>query len=229
MRKAIYFISMLLLIVGFFLASIFIQSLNEDFYRQQYEQNNTPQYTGMSVDDLVRASNTLLDYMMGYLDDMEVTALVNGEERLVFDERETMHMVDVKVLFQNALYTMYGCFALAAVGINFAIITNKKQTFEVLCKAFNKTLIIFVVVVAFFGAMFYFNFNYFWTMFHEILFTNDLWLLDPNVSIMINMFPLNFFLSLCVNILIMFIVCVLVTFIVLNVPRIIMKHKELHQ
>jgi len=36
------------------------------------------------------------------------------------------------------------------------------------------------------------------------MFSNDLWLLDPRVSTMINMFPLNFWLAMCSKMLVRF-------------------------
>ena len=40
------------------------------------------------------------------------------------------------------------------------------------------------------------DFTSFWTSFHQFFFDNDYWLLDPNVSIMINLYPENFFSDL---------------------------------
>ncbi len=210
MKKLVCYLSMFMLISALFLASIFINSLNENFYRAQYVQNGTPEVTGMALEDLVLSSNTLLDYMMDYRDDMLIEAEVHGEMRPIFDERETLHMVDVKVLFQNALYIMYAFFALSAIGIIFTIIRDKKQSAALLSRTYNKTLVIFLIAATIMGVAFALNFNMFWTAFHLVLFSNDLWLLDPAVSIMINMFPLNFFLALCTRVLVMFVVSIFV-------------------
>ncbi len=219
MKKLICFLSMFMLISAIFLASIFINSLNENFYRAQYEQNGTPEVTGMSLEDLVLSSNTLLDYMMDYRDDMLIEAPVHGEMRAIFDERETLHMVDVKDLFQIALYTMYAFFGLAALGIIFVVATSKRASINILYTTYNAALGIFLVLAALMGAAFALNFNMFWTAFHLVLFSNDLWLLDPAVSIMINMFPLNFFLALCTRVLVMFLAVLAVLFVSLFIAR----------
>lgn len=44
------------------------------------------------------------------------------------------------------------------------------------------------------------DFNAFWTNFHLFFFDNDLWLLDPRTSIMINLFPGSFFFDLVIEI-----------------------------
>ena len=64
---------------------------------------------------------------------------------------------------------------------------------------------VFLGCVAIFCAI---DFDAFWTLFHQILFRNDLWLLDPTTSVMINMFPLEFFNTLVVQIVVLAIICI---------------------
>ena len=70
-----------------------------------------------------------------------------------------------------------------------------------------------------FALMFIFDFNAFWTVFHHVVFTNDLWLLDPDISTMINMFPLNFFLAMCTGILTRFAVLYFAFFTVIKLLK----------
>lgn len=48
------------------------------------------------------------------------------------------------------------------------------------------------------------DFNGFWTTFHQLFFTNDLWLLNPATDLMINLFPEAFFSHLVIRILLWF-------------------------
>jgi integral membrane protein (TIGR01906 family) len=43
------------------------------------------------------------------------------------------------------------------------------------------------------------NFNYVFTVFHEILFTNDLWLLDPRTDNLIRMMPEGLFMDIALR------------------------------
>ena len=49
------------------------------------------------------------------------------------------------------------------------------------------------------------DFSSFWTAFHHLFFTNDLWLLDPATSRMINMMPLQLFYDIVVFVVVVFI------------------------
>ena len=48
------------------------------------------------------------------------------------------------------------------------------------------------------------DFNGFWTTFHQVFFSNDLWLLNPYTDLMINLFPEAFFNHLVVRIILWF-------------------------
>ncbi len=213
----------LLAIFAFLLGSILFVADHRSFYPEQYEKNNTTEYTGMSIEDLTAASDALLDYMFDRRDDISIVLPVDGVEREIFDERETQHMVDVKELFLLTINLFYICAALAVLGMGFILFRYKKEGLFILAKMYNVAAVVFVVVTALLGAFIAFNFNMFWTIFHQLIFTNDLWLLDPNVSIMINMFPSDFFFAMVTNILIAFVGAVVVAFLSFNIPKFITK------
>ena len=60
------------------------------------------------------------------------------------------------------------------------------------------------------------DFTGFWTTFHQLFFTNDLWLLNPATDRMINLFPEAFFSHLVIRILLWFLAfylpCLIVAF-----------------
>ena len=51
-------------------------------------------------------------------------------------------------------------------------------------------------MLVFFGFWIFTDFTSFWTWFHTIFFTNQLWLLDPNTDFMICMLPETIFYKL---------------------------------
>ncbi len=226
MKKSIAFLLSFVAIFALFLGSILYTANDRSFYPEQYVLNNTEQHTGMSVEDLTKASDVLLDYMFDKRDDTLVTALVNGVEREVYDERETMHMVDVKDLFLLAIRVLYILGAISIVGATAYLIVLKSKGIYSLARMYNLAAIIFVAISVLLGIFIVGNFNVFWTLFHQLVFTNDLWLLDPNVSIMINMFPSDFFFAMCVNILINFASWVVILLLILNVSSVIIKKKR---
>ena len=191
-------------IIAFLLLSVRVMAFNTDFYNKQYAKLGSAQAIKMSEADLTAATQALLDYTQGRRDDIVVYADVNGVNRAVFDERETMHMVDVRKLYENAMATMYVLFGAAIVLGAAAYFINKRFFSYTLSRAYIVTVVSLGAAVFLLGVYMATDFNAFWTKFHLTFFTNDLWLLDPAVSIMINMFPESLFFGLIIKILSLF-------------------------
>jgi integral membrane protein (TIGR01906 family) len=193
-------------IAGFLLSAAIIAtvidvvSFDRSFYEAEYRKNDTVSYTGMSAEDNLRATDTLLDYLQDKRQDIVCTAVVSGTEREVFNERETLHMVDVKALYQNAIRVRNGCVITAVILLVLSVLNGKKSFFSVLRSGWKNGILLTGAVILFIAIWALADFNQFWTNFHLLFFDNDLWLLDPNTSIMINLFPGSFFFDLVTRI-----------------------------
>lgn len=193
-------------IAGFLLSAAIIAtvidvvSFDRSFYEAEYRKNDTVSYTGMSAEDNLRATDTLLDYLQDKRQDIVCTAEVSGTEREVFNERETLHMVDVKALYQNAIRVRNGCVITAVILLVLSVLIGKKSFFSVLRSGWKNGILLTGAVILFIAIWALADFDQFWTNFHLLFFDNDLWLLDPNTSIMINLFPGSFFFDLVIRI-----------------------------
>ena len=186
------------------LFSVFTVVNTLDFYTDQYEKNGTEQATGMSVADLEKATVLLLDYVNDKRDNLDMQAEEFGVMTETFDSREKTHMIDVKALYKNAALAMYIFLGVAAAGLGVLAFADKNAFPLRFAEGYKVAIITGVVLCVLFGGAFTLGFDTFWTLFHKVVFTNDLWLLDPRISTMINMFPLNLFLAMCSKILIRF-------------------------
>lgn len=194
------------------LGSIWANAFNRGFYAQEYHRLNTAESIGMSEEGLMEATNALLDYLTREREDIVVRTEVKGFEREVFNQRETDHMVDVLALYENAklvivLFFIIGlCFAF----MDAMFVALKKLTFhEVvanLSHGFTQVTVGFAAIVSAIGLYAWMDFNSFWIQFHQLFFSNDLWLLDPRTSIMINMFPEEFFAKMVFRIIASFVI-----------------------
>ncbi len=182
-------------------ASIFFWANNQSFFEKQFVKNDTANYIGMSFDDLLLVNQRIIDYMFGRVDSIDVVAPSFREENF-FNEKEAHHMVDVRGLFTKGFYLFLGCI-IATVGIVFY--HYKKKNLRDVLKSSSKFVCGLIAFFALLGIIISTNFNKYFTLFHEMFFNNDLWLLDPNVDMMINMYPLNFFITMSLNIILTFI------------------------
>jgi integral membrane protein (TIGR01906 family) len=174
------------------------------FYQEEYQKNQTAELIGMSQEDLDKATNALLDYLRDKRQDIVVTAVVNGSSQEVYNDRETRHMVDVKALYQRAILLRNLALAAGAVMIAAVIYLHRKDWHYYLRFGYRTGMSVLLVLIAAIAVYASSDFYAFWYHFHELLFTNDLWLLDPNTSIMINMVPGSFFSDLVMRIILWF-------------------------
>ena len=190
------------------LFSVFTVVNDRDFYPEQFEKNNVARDCKMSLEDVNKAMTVLLDYLEGKRDDISVTVEKDGVTEEAFYERETLHMVDVKALYRRAKAAMYFSLAAACGGLLRLMCKTKrsKKEFSAALKSGMKiTGIIFAVFIAVIIAAVLYDFNRFWIKFHELFFSNDLWLLDPRYSTMINMLPEPLFEAMVVKIIVRFV------------------------
>ena len=187
----------ILIIISVILGSVNLMCFDRAFYKSEYQKLGTAASIGMSQEDLDKATEVLLDYIQNKRDDLKVTAVVNGEERQVFNQRETDHMVDVKKLYLGAMNVgLVGGIA----GLLILIVAILLKQTKAALKGYlwgNAAFAAIFAILAVYAAV---DFNSFWTGFHHIFFTNDLWILNPATDILIMMVPQQFFFDLVMRI-----------------------------
>lgn len=169
---------------------------DESRFHTAYEEYDRYEYIGISEDDLHRVTHDLLEYMKGNREDIVMYADINGEEEMVFEEREQQHMVDVLYLVDAGFKIRNICAIIAFAVILLLLVFDRKNMLVMLSRGYLVGFIVFFVILIALGAAMMIDFNTLFIKFHELLFDNDLWLLNPYEDIMINMFPQEFFNSL---------------------------------
>ena len=178
------------------------------WYEKEYTKYEVLDDLEMEMDDIIHVTEEMMAYLRGNRKDLVVDTVVNGEEREFFNEREKAHMVDVQNLFIGGLWIRRIAlliFVLAVV----AMIKTKANWKRLLAKSFLIGLGVFIGITAGAGLLFMSDFNKYFTMFHEIFFDNDLWLLDPRTDLLIRMLPEGFFMDMVVRIGIIFLILLL--------------------
>lgn len=210
-------IASVMLISAMLIVSIEMFALNQDFFEIEYDKMNTAGSIGMSEEDLQRTTNALLSYTAGDRDSLDLTAEINGQTEEVFGEREKAHMVDVQALYIAARNVKTIFLIAVPILILIAFFIVKSRAVKILCRSFLYTSAAFLAVVVALGLYAVIDFPSFWTSFHHIFFTNDLWLLNPYTDVLIMMVPEQFFFDLVTRIIIRFVSI----FVVFNVAAFI--------
>lgn len=208
--------------VALLLTNVEVSTFDREFFRDKYIEYNIVEETGMSKEDLMMVTDELLDYLRGNRKDLIIFAEIDGVRQEVFNEREIHHMEDVLYLFKRGTLLRNIAVFLSIFSLAYIVRFDRKK----LSKTLITCSLIPVGLMAILSILITIDYNKYFTYFHEILFTNDLWLLDPNTDTLIQMLPLEFFSSITFKIIILFIIELL---ILLTMGIVLAKSKYIYK
>ncbi len=179
------------------------------YYSEQTKAGVLPA-AGISDDDLRALDAALADYLAGRPNELllpmesepgaysSMALAVNGELRPAFNEREMTHLEDCRKLFallRKVRRRLFPWAVLLVVGGAY-LLKDRRRARRV---AWLSPLLILVPLGAFavWAAV---DFNAAFNAFHRLLFTNDLWLLNPATDLLIRICPASMFMAMGVRI-----------------------------
>ncbi|NLT58399.1 MAG: TIGR01906 family membrane protein [Clostridiales bacterium] len=199
----------LLLAPALLVIAVRLVAFDPDFYAAQQQKLGIAQQTGLDGQVLRQAMQVLLDYLRGEAEDFDGQVVVEGTPRTLFDLRERSHMADVRRLYLNAVRFQHAVLAVALAVMLLSLALPKGQRLALLARGFLRGTLLAGALLAGLAGWLLVDFDHFWTAFHRLFFTNDLWLLDPAVSLMINLLPLELFFALVLRVLAAFLLLLL--------------------
>lgn len=219
MKRIFMFILVVSISITFLIFSLESNAYDKSYYMEKYRENNIELVTDKDLGELESITDGLILYLKG------------GENELLkphFNNREIMHMEDVRNLFDIARLIKY----IAILGVMAsAFYFIRKKKLMILIKTISYGLFGNHVLLIIIGTLAYSDFNKYFTYFHLIFFSNDLWQLDPRTDLMIQMLPENFFSGMALNILVQFLILItglqIVNYIYLRYKRSRLKHDNI--
>ncbi|MBM6825868.1 TIGR01906 family membrane protein [Mordavella massiliensis] len=169
------------------------------FYQKEYEKYQVTESLYMDMEDVMEVTSYMMDYLIGKEEVLSIETEVEGRTQDFFNEQDRLHMEDVKNLFLGGLKLRTVMLLVAAVLVLFLILT-KADLKKMLTGAYFAALGVFAILIAGLLVSFAVDFTASFTVFHEIFFTNDLWMFDPAEDYMIRMLPEGFFYDMVMRI-----------------------------
>ena len=203
MIKALAVLNALCLLLVLLCISVQIPTFSLSFYSAEYDKYDIPAHIQVPKSELMTVTERLLAYMKGKAPDLTIEANVAGERREFFNQREKDHMIDVKNLIIGG-FIIRNC-AAAVIAASLIILKLFRLNFiEYLVWAVKYVFTGFLTIIAILAALIALNFNKAFVIFHEIFFNNDLWVLNPETDLLVNIVPLGFFMDISAMISVIF-------------------------
>ena len=178
--KIIFIVSLILLII---ISNFKLLALNFNFYKNEFSKLNVYE----KIPDADKQALNLINYH-------------NNKEELsnFFNDREKLHLQDVKNLFQKLSLIFYISLILSLILLIYFIYIKK---YKIIYSSFLIAgILTFILIILFLISVS--NFDKAFTQFHLILFSNNLWQLNPETDNLVNLFPLQFFYDITKQIII---------------------------
>lgn len=184
------------------------------YFEQEYEKydvNNEKGIVNMEMDELVSVTKQMMSYLRGNREDLVIYAVIDGETKEFFNDREKSHMADVRDVFVAALdVRMFAVFMSVISFVNLYILLNWKDIKKLLVRAYFCTIGVLAVIVSVFLIWACIDFTGLFYKFHALFFSNYEWILDPKVSRLINIVPEGFFVDTAIRIVVIFILLIII-------------------
>ena len=171
------------LYVGIFLFPFFILLLNakilmneESFYNHQYTINGA--YERFGKETAMNETQRILNFY-------QKGTPIQSE---FFNEKEMAHLSDVRTLYQKANMVFYGILLIAALAF---IFLDKQGKGKMLL--YGALLTLGIIAIVYLLAIIDFSSSF--TLFHELVFSNNNWMLDPAADNLIVLSPESFFIA----------------------------------
>jgi integral membrane protein (TIGR01906 family) len=165
-------------------------------YTYAVDQHDAVQTTGIERSELLRGGAELRRFFNNDQETLLIRVQQNGREVSLFNARETTHLEDVKDRFRlmNRVQEFSVLYALAYVAA--VVLWAKEVSPRALAMQVATGCAILLAAVAIIGAVGMAGFDTAWEDFHQLLFSNDFWRLNPTTDHLIQMFPPAFWESI---------------------------------
>ena len=179
----------LLLIPAIMLTAFLAVAQNDALYGVLQDRNGVNEtVTGISDADRYRLNGALAAYLRGEQAELDDRAVVYGGEQTAFNDTERMHMMDVRNLFVLARRVCAGLW----IGGTLLTVRQMMRRRRLL-PGYGAAAGAWAAVLAGAGLWAVCDFTRAFVWFHRVLFSNELWILNPATDLMIRMLPEAFF------------------------------------
>lgn len=177
--------------------SFFATVVKDSFLHETNRKLHIAEYLQMSEDDLDAVTTSMVSFVMGKQDALQVQVEMAGVERGFFNEKEIVHIEDVRDLIQNLRIFIIGCGIVFLAG---TVYLWKKQQLSYLAKGYFIGLLFVVGLAIVVGIFAVLDITMVINGFHYLFFDNDLWLMNPATDKVIYLFTEDMYLDAIIRI-----------------------------
>ncbi len=152
-------------------------------------RHDAAEATGIALGELDYAVGAIVRYFEDDADTLRLLVFADGEEAALFSADETIHMQDVKGLMRTIFRANEVSLGFVLAYVAGTVLWSGERSGRGLAKETLAAVGVGAALGLAVGILAIVGFDSAWERMHEIIFTNDFWLLDPTTDRLIQMFP----------------------------------------
>lgn len=189
-------------------AIIYVGIMNTDFFMKVYSRISiVTEMFNISSKEIERIIDIMLRFVKGSTDNISIAVNISGERTMFFNDREISHMIDLQnkfSTFNQIIVTML----VAEIVILILYIYKNKLLY--ICRAFLISEVILVFTGIILLVWIKLDTTSFIIAIHQMLFENNLWILNPATDYLALLFPKELFvysvIYICVYMLVLMLI-----------------------
>ena len=163
-------------------------------YQYGFQKYDISRVTGIAPAELEKAARGLISYFDSSRDLIDVVIEKDGRDFTLFNEREVIHLKDVKGLVWLDYKVLLATLLYAAGYVGYYL--RPRPSFWVDLRRLARTVLlgsgVALGLMLLLGLGSLFDFEGLFIQFHLLSFSNDFWLLDPSRDYLVMLFPGGF-------------------------------------
>jgi len=161
-------------------------------YEYGFDKYQISQNTGIDRLQLRNAAQHLIDYFNSKVNTAQIVVGKPGGEFNLFNERELVHLEDVRGLIQLDYWVQRGALLLLITCVLLLPFVFRVG-WRIVVKGLSWGSLVTVGLMSGLALWAFFGFERFFILFHLVSFSNEYWILDPAKDYLIRLFPGGFF------------------------------------
>ena len=164
---------------------------DSSFYHSGQVRFQVNATTGLTQDQLDHVDAGIVQFFVGN-ESLPTAVQTSGGPPNVFNEREVLHMNDVRDVIRFFARLQQGTLVVIGLITIGSVLTWRAHGRNTLARALIFSSIVTVVIGLFAVGLTFIGFDTVFVTFHQLVFHNDFWQLDPRTDRLIQMFPFEF-------------------------------------
>lgn len=188
-------------VVALLLTNVRIAATQPAIYEYSFSQYDAVETTGVARSELDRAAREIVEYFgSGHVPDLIIAVTIAGQSQSLFNEREILHMRDVRELFRGAFRVQELALIYIVGYVGIVAFRRRRRALDHVARLALSAGALTVGLIGATGVAVLIGFHWLFTQFHLLSFSNDFWRLDPRTDRLIQMFPDGFWFDVTIGV-----------------------------